>query len=69
MLFSTTIEFSKLIQFKYSWFMGVDSLQRNGITDKFLFLMRDKTLTAPDEPLKRVRKSRIIMFMGMQLIG
>ena len=49
--------------------MGVDALQGNGITRKILYFFRDKALTPMDEPLRRVRKSRIILFVAVQLIG
>ncbi|PPR00437.1 hypothetical protein CVT24_004498 [Panaeolus cyanescens] len=51
------------------WYMGADALQGNGITRKFLFLIQDKNLTSKHEPLHRVRKSRIILFLVIQLIG
>ncbi|KAJ3711718.1 HCO3 transporter family-domain-containing protein [Lentinula raphanica] len=51
------------------WFMGADALQGNGITRKILFFLRDKNMTPKDEPLRRVRKSRIILFVGIQLIA
>jgi hypothetical protein len=52
-----------------SWFMGADALQGNGITLKILFFLRDKTLTPRDEPLHKVRKSRILLFVVVQLVG
>ncbi|KAF8895312.1 HCO3 transporter family-domain-containing protein [Infundibulicybe gibba] len=51
------------------WFMGSDALQGNGITGKILYFLRDKSLTAHNEPLKRVRKSRILLFLTVQLVG
>ncbi|KAJ3823406.1 anion exchanging protein [Lentinula raphanica] len=51
------------------WFMGADALQGNGITRKILFFLRDKNMTPKDEPLRRVRKSRIILFVGIQLVA
>jgi hypothetical protein len=50
-----------------SWFMGTDALQGNGITHKILYFLRDKTLTPTSEPLRKVRKSRILLFVGVQL--
>lgn len=47
--------------------MGADALQGNGITQKILYFLRDKTLTRTDEPLHCVRKSRILLFIGIQL--
>lgn len=52
-----------------SWYMGAEALQGNGITLKLLYLLRDKSLTPLDEPLRRVRKSRLILFVTIQLIG
>ncbi|EJC98094.1 uncharacterized protein FOMMEDRAFT_114936 [Fomitiporia mediterranea MF3/22] len=51
------------------WFMGADALQGNGVTTKMLYLIRDKHLTPLDEPLRKVRPSRIILFTLIQLIG
>ncbi|KAG1763040.1 HCO3 transporter family-domain-containing protein [Suillus occidentalis] len=51
------------------WFMGADALKGNGITIKLLYLIRDKTLTSPDDPLRKVRKSRISMFVAIQLVA
>lgn len=51
------------------WFMGADALQGNGITRKLLYLIRDKSLTAADEPLRKVRTSRLLLFVGIQLVG
>ena len=49
--------------------MGTDALQGNGITRKLLYFLRDKALTPADEPLRRVRKSRILLFIAVQLAG
>lgn len=49
--------------------MGADALHGNGITRKILYFLRDKRLTPPDEPLRNVRKSRILLFVGVQLVG
>ncbi|EMD39677.1 hypothetical protein CERSUDRAFT_103670 [Gelatoporia subvermispora B] len=51
------------------WYMGADALQGNGITRKLLYFLRDKALTPADEPLRRVRKSRILLFVAVQLAG
>ncbi|KAL4071913.1 HCO3 transporter family-domain-containing protein [Scleroderma citrinum] len=51
------------------WFMGADALQGNGITLKLLYLIRDKALTPPNEPLRRVRPSRVLLFVVIQLVG
>ena len=49
--------------------MGADALEGNGITRKILYFFQDKTLTHADEPLRRVRKSRILLFLAVQLAG
>ncbi|EPT00303.1 hypothetical protein FOMPIDRAFT_55482 [Fomitopsis schrenkii] len=51
------------------WYMGLDALQGNGITQRLLYFFRDGALTAADEPLRKVRKSRILLFVGAQLVG
>ncbi|KAG2144190.1 HCO3 transporter family-domain-containing protein [Suillus bovinus] len=51
------------------WFMGANALKGNGITIKLLYLIRDKTLTSPNDPLKKVRKSRLLMFVAIQLVA
>jgi hypothetical protein len=57
------------VYFSSSWYMGLDALKDNGITKKLLYLIRDKRLTTEDEPLRRVRKSRILMFTAIELVG
>jgi len=49
--------------------MGLDALMNNGISHKMFYLIRDRHLTPVGEPLTRVRKSRIILFLLVQLIG
>ena len=49
--------------------MGVDALKSNGITKKFLYLIKDKNITSKHDPLNKVRKSRILLFIGVQLLG
>ncbi|KAL4249196.1 Bicarbonate transporter-like transmembrane domain-containing protein [Abortiporus biennis] len=51
------------------WYMGADALEGNGITRKLLYFLRDKALTPADEPLRKVRKSRILLFVAVQLSG
>ncbi|EDR13740.1 uncharacterized protein LACBIDRAFT_230567 [Laccaria bicolor S238N-H82] len=51
------------------WYMGASALQENGITKKILYLFEDKTLTPNYDPLRKVRKSRIVLFVGAQIIG
>ena len=49
--------------------MGLDALAGNGITRRLFFLLSDRKRTPTDEPLRRVRKSRILLFIVVQLIG
>lgn len=49
--------------------MGADALHSNGITKKFLYLIKDKNITSKQDPLNKVRKSRILLFIGVQLLG
>jgi hypothetical protein len=49
--------------------MGLDELSGNGITQKVLYLLTDRNLTSYSEPLRRVRKSRIVLFIAAQLVA
>lgn len=49
--------------------MGSDALFTSGITAKILFLLRDKHLIDPLDPLNKVRKSRIVLFTLIELVG
>ncbi|OWZ59828.1 anion transporter [Cryptococcus neoformans c45] len=51
------------------WYMGSDALLSSGVTAKMLYLVRDRRATSPSEPLRGVRKSRIIIFTAIELIG
>ncbi|KAF9516510.1 hypothetical protein BS47DRAFT_1441482 [Hydnum rufescens UP504] len=51
------------------WYMGSAALQTSGITAKMLFLLRDPTLADTNDPLHKVRKSRIALFVIIQLLG
>ncbi|KAK2459667.1 hypothetical protein APHAL10511_008312 [Amanita phalloides] len=51
------------------WYMGADALQANGITLKLFYFIRDKRLTARDDPLRNVRRSRILLFVSIQLVA
>ncbi|RXW22878.1 hypothetical protein EST38_g2990 [Candolleomyces aberdarensis] len=51
------------------WYMGVDALLANGMSHKIKYLLQDKHLTSRREPLRKVRKSRIWLFLAIQLIG
>jgi boron transporter len=49
--------------------MGLDELSGNGITQKALYFLTDRTLTPHSQPLRRVRKSRILLFVAVQLVA
>lgn len=59
-----------MIGFRFiSWYMGLDELSGNGITRKILYFLTDRKMTLYDEPLRRVRKTRILLFVAVQLIA
>ncbi|GAO18918.1 hypothetical protein UVI_02030870 [Ustilaginoidea virens] len=50
--------------------MGIQALQANGITSKLVFLAKDRALTLPTTPLKRIkRRSAVWMFVTIELLG
>lgn len=49
--------------------MGTDALLTSGVTEKMLYLVRDRRAISPSNPLNHVRKSRIIIFLLVELIG
>jgi hypothetical protein len=49
--------------------MGTDALLTSGVTEKMLYLIRDKRSIEPTNPLNKVRTSRILMFLAVELIG
>ena len=49
--------------------MGLDALNANGITIKIYYLIRDRTTIPQNEPLRRTRRSRILLFVVTQLLG
>lgn len=51
------------------WFMGTDALRSSGVTEKILYLIRDPALVPRREPLRRVRRSRVALFVAIELIG
>jgi len=51
------------------WYMGTAALRTSGITTKLLFLVRDHNLIPSHDPLRRVRKSRIALFVLIELAG
>jgi boron transporter len=52
-----------------SWYMGLDELSGNGITRKILYFLTDRKKTPYDEPLRHVRKTRILLFVAVQLMA
>jgi len=50
--------------------MGIQALEANGITNKLLFLGRDKALTPPNHPLLKIRRRRAVwFFVAVELVG
>ena len=50
--------------------MGIQALVGNGITQKMLFLAREKSLTQGSDPLGRLeRKSSVWIFVSIELLG
>lgn len=49
--------------------MGADALRDNGITKKLLYFIQDRRFTPHNDPLRRVRKSRILLFVSIQLVA
>jgi hypothetical protein len=52
-----------------SWYMGLDELSGNGITQKILYFLTDRKMTSYNEPLRHVRKTRILLFVAVQLMA
>lgn len=49
--------------------MGVQALEANGITLKLLFLAKDRHLTPSSEPLTQVKRSKVWVFVALELVG
>ena len=50
--------------------MGMQALVGNGVTQKILYLLRDKELTSASDPLARLdRQSSVWVFVSLELIG
>jgi hypothetical protein len=49
--------------------MGTDALRTSGVTEKLLYLIRDPALIPRREPLLRVRRSRVALFVAIELVG
>ena len=45
--------------------MGLNELSENGITQKILYFLTDRTLTSSTNPLRHVRKSRILLYVAL----
>jgi hypothetical protein len=45
------------------------SVESNGILHKFIFLFREKRFIKRDEPLLRVKKRKIGLYIALQMIG
>ncbi|CAD6587662.1 MAG: hypothetical protein TREMPRED_004819 [Tremellales sp. Tagirdzhanova-0007] len=51
------------------WYMGTNALMSSGVTEKLLYLIRERRTTSPTHPLDKVRKSRIALFTIVELLG
>jgi boron transporter len=49
--------------------MGLDALRGNGVTQKLWYFFRDDHLVPKSEPLRRVRPSRLALFVAIELVG
>ena len=49
--------------------MGTNALMSSGVTEKLLYLIRERRTTSPTHPLDKVRKSRIALFTIVELLG
>lgn len=49
--------------------MGAAALQGNGVTTKILYLLHDSAFTPENELLRKVRTSRLLLFILIQLAG
>ncbi len=49
--------------------MGADALRGNGVTTKILYMFGDDKLMPLNEPLRKVRKSRLLLFVALELAG
>lgn len=51
------------------WYMGTAALLSSGVTEKMLYLIRERRATSPTNPLNQVRRSRIVLFTVIELLG
>lgn len=49
--------------------MGSEAILTSGVTELFYYLIREHRLTPTTNPLHRVRKSRVWLWLWFQLIG
>ncbi|OAL53012.1 hypothetical protein IQ07DRAFT_669688 [Pyrenochaeta sp. DS3sAY3a] len=49
--------------------VGWGSIETNGILQKFWYLNAERRFVAPDEPLNTVPRKKIILFIGLQILG
>ena len=68
-LFVSCLQLNRVQLTLVQWYMGSDALLSSGVTEKMLYLVREKRATSPSEPLNQVRKSRVITFTLVELIG
>jgi hypothetical protein len=52
-----------------SWYMGSDHLRISAVTEKLLYLIRDPAMVPRSEPLRKVRRSRVALFVAIELVG
>jgi hypothetical protein len=45
------------------------SIESNGILRKFLYLQSEQRFVQRDQPLLRVRRRKILLYIGLQLVG
>ncbi|KAK7206617.1 HCO3 transporter family protein [Myxozyma melibiosi] len=51
------------------WIMGLGALQSNGVIQKLYFIFKDRSLTPRSDPLRRVRKRSLYLFVAFELIA
>ncbi|KAF2460343.1 HCO3 transporter family-domain-containing protein [Lineolata rhizophorae] len=49
--------------------VGWGSIETNGIVQKIIFVFSEKRFIHPDEPLHTVQKRKILLYVGLQLLG
>ena len=49
--------------------VGWGSIEGNGITAKVIFLLKEHRFIDPSEPLLKIRKKRILLFIMFQILG